>query len=94
MYIRNDKGEDIDFSDYTDVDVKPGENSSWQLIAKSSIDESELYIAAFEKVSDANAAKTSLGDAITNGEAWDANEFKESLKPAVYVGVTESKIRF
>ena len=87
MYIRDDKGEAIDFSDYTDVDVKPGENSSWQLVAKSSIGGSELYIAAFEKVSDANAAKKSLSNAITKGEAWDANEFKESLKPAVYVGV-------
>ena len=35
MYIRTEKNEAIDFSNYKDVDVKPGEGTSWELVAKN-----------------------------------------------------------
>ena len=94
MYIRTEKSEAIDVSHYKAVDVKPGEGTSWELIAKNSEDGSELNIATFEKVRDANKAKESLVEAINNGEAWDANEFKKSLevRPRVFVTTTRSRL--
>ena len=94
MYIRTEKNEAIDFSNYKDVDVKPGEGTSWELVAKNTDEDSELCIATFEEVSEANKAKESLVKSIVNGEAWDANEFKKTLevKPSVFVATTRSRL--
>ena len=82
MDIRTENGEAINFSDYNDVSVKPGEDSPWQLTATNAADRTEICIAAFDKVDDANKARESLIKAIESDEAWDANEFKASLKPS------------
>ncbi len=78
MYIRTEDSKSVDFSIYKDVDVKPGEGTSWQLVATNSKDGSELCLATFEEVKLANRAKESLNEAIDADKAWDANEFKEN----------------
>ena len=82
MYIRTENGEAINFSDYKDVNVKPGEDSPWQLIVTNAAGSTEICIAAFDKVDDANRALESLSEAIENDKAWDAKGFKSSLKPS------------
>ena len=79
MYIRTENGDGIEFKNYTNIQVKPGEGSAWNLVATHSPDNSELCIATFEKVNEANKAKQSLVDAKKTGVAWDAKEFKEGL---------------
>ena len=91
MYIKTENGEAVNFNDYTDISVKPGEGSSWQLFAINSEDGTEICLATLDKADDANKAHESLSDAIENDKAWDANEFKESLKPSSRIHFTVAR---
>lgn len=90
MYIRTENDDGIEFRNYTDIQVKPGDDSSWNLVATNTLDRTELCIATFEKATDANKARLSLVKAQKNGNAWDAKEFKEGLnrKPMSVVATT------
>ena len=95
MYIRTENGDGIEFKNYTNIEVKPGEGSAWNLVATNSMDNSELCIATFEKVNEANKALHSLVEAQKMGVAWDAKEFKEGLnrKPfSVVATATKSRL--
>ena len=94
MYIRTENGDGIEFKNYTNTEVKPGDGSSWNLVATNTIDRSELCIAIFEKVDDANKARLSLVEAKKLEKAWDAKQFKESLNrgPLPVVLTTKSQL--
>ena len=93
MYVRTEDGAAVNFNNDEAIDVKPGEGSSWQLVAANAADSTEICIATFDKVNDANKARESLSDAIENNKAWDANEFKEKLKLSPGIHFTVAKGR-
>lgn len=78
MYIETENGERIDFNDYDDPVVKPGEGSLWELVVVHKEGGNGFCIATFEDVNHANRAEESLGVAIGSDRAWSAKEFKDN----------------
>ena len=82
MDIITEDGKVLDFDqEHHKLELKATETTPrWQLVATRSDSDEVVCIGKFDSTTEANAAKESLIDAVSVGNAWDASEFKEKYR--------------
>lgn len=90
MEIITEDGKVLDYDqELHKLELKATETTPrWHLVATQSDSDEVVCIGKFDSTKEANAAKKSLIEAASVGDAWDATEFKEkfneSLTPMVF----------
>ncbi len=82
MDIITEDGKVLDYNqELHKLELKATETTPrWHLVATQSDSDEVVCIGKFDSTTEVNAAKKSLIEAVSVGNAWDASEFKEKYR--------------